>query len=311
MKEKSSILFKRYLWLVNTIKNAGHISMNDIDVKWSKSTLNEGKECSIPKKTFYRHKEEVEELFGIQIKYRKTDKTYFIEDDLDTDKVKKWILNSFAVFNLLQEGYETKDLILFESIPSGTELLIPILNAIKTRHNIKIEYQKFVDNQPSSYEISPLCLKVDKLRWYVLAVKIGESIKKTYALDRIKSLSETDNSFIYPSDFQAEEYFHNSFGIFTNQDREIEHVIIKANKKQSCYLRTLPLHHSQMEEFKEDGSIFHYKIKLDREFEMELLKMGSDIEIIQPKTLKNSIIKNAIETLKLYNAIGEEYIHKE
>ncbi|MBR0502003.1 MAG: hypothetical protein IJJ77_02015, partial [Paludibacteraceae bacterium] len=71
------------------------------------------------------------------------------------------------------------------------------------------------------------------------------------------------------------------------------------------------LHQSQKEIPLEDGVEFHYKIKLDREFEMELLKMGSDIEIIQPETLKDSIIKNAIETLKLYNEIGEEYIRKE
>lgn len=302
MKETSDILFKRYLWLINTINESRHITLKEINQKWERSTLNETHEPEIPQKTFFRHKNAVENIFGICIKFRKSDNSYFIDDDLDTDKVKKWILNSFAVFNLLQEGYETKDLILFEPIPSGTEYLITILNAIKSKHNILIEYQKFADDKPSCYEISPFCLKVDKLRWYVLAQKAGETIKKTYALDRIKKLSESENTFNYPSDFHPDEYFYHSFGIYTNQEKDVEKVTIKANERQSNYLRTLPLHHSQIEEIKENYSLFHFNIKLDKEFEMELLKLGPEIEIIQPESLKMRIIQKAKEILKIYGS---------
>ena len=77
-------------------------------------------------------------------------------------------------------------------------------------------------------------------------------------------------------------------------------MIIKANKDQANYLRTLPLHQSQKETLLDDGVLFHYKIKIDKEFEMELLKLGSNIEIIQPKSLRDCIIKETQKILKLY-----------
>lgn len=296
----SANLFKRYLWLANTIINAKHITRDEINQKWSSATLNENGESNIPQKTFSRHKEAIEDIFGITIQFRKSDNTYFIEDDLETDKVKKWILNSFSVYNLLQENYKSKDIVLFENIPSGTEFLLTILSAIKENHILHIEYQKFKDTQPSTFEAIPLCLKVDKQRWYVLTQKLGETKKKTYALDRIKNISITDQVFSYPTDFSPSAYFQNSFGIYTNEEEKIERVVLKANKEQSNYLRTLPLHHTQTETPYDNYSLFEYQLKLDKEFEMELMKLGPNIEVIAPKVLRDHIIEKAKETLEIY-----------
>lgn len=287
MKESSAFLFKRYMWLTNTILDAGPITLQEINEKWRKSTINDKGEIEIPPKTFYMHKKAVEEMFAISIKCKKSDNTYYIEGDLETDDLKKWLLNSFSVYNLLQEGYGMKEVIQFEHIPSGTEHLITILNAIKSKHTLTIEYKKFKDDESKTFEAEPYCLKLDKQRWYVLAKRTDENEKKTYALDRIQDIKETENTYDYPKNFSPKRYFENSFGIFNDEKTEVKEVIIKANKDRANYLRTLPLHQSQKEIPLEDGVEFHYKIKLDREFEMELLKMGSDIEIIQPETLKN------------------------
>ncbi|MBO4529209.1 MAG: WYL domain-containing protein [Paludibacteraceae bacterium] len=300
IRESTYRLFKRYLWLVNTIKDAGHISMQDINNKWRNASLNDNKEEYIPKKTFYRHKESVEKLFGISIKHQSSDNTYYIEEELETDDLKEWLLNSFSVYNLLQEGYDMKDVILFERIPSGTEYLLTILNAIKSKHTLKIEYKKFKDEDSKTFEAEPYCLKVDKRRWYVLAKRTDEKEKKTYALDRIQNIAETENSYDYPEKFSPKKYFENSFGIINDEKKNVEEVIIKANKDQANYLRTLPLHQSQKETLLDDGVLFHYKIKIDKEFEMELLKLGSNIEIIQPKSLRDCIIKETQKILKLY-----------
>ncbi len=301
MKESSAFLFRRYMWLTNIILDAGPISLQGINEKWRKSSINDMGEDSISPKTFYRHKEAVEELFSISIKCRKSDNTYYIEDNLETDDLKKWLLNSFSVYNLLQEGYDMKDVILFEQIPSGTEYLLTILKAIKSKHTLKIEHKKFKDDESKTFEVEPYCLKVDKKRWYVLAKKIDGDKKKTYALDRIQNLEITDNTYIYPEDFSPRLYFENSFGIYPNEDKEIEKVVIKATNPALNYIRTLPLHHSQKEEKHEEYSIFKYKIKIDDEFKSELLKWGSSIKVLQPLSLRDDIVKEIKELSEIYN----------
>ena len=44
-------LFKRYIWLVDAIYQAGKITFNDINDKWERSSLSDGN--SLPKKTFH------------------------------------------------------------------------------------------------------------------------------------------------------------------------------------------------------------------------------------------------------------------
>lgn len=302
MKESSAFLFRRYMWLTNIILDAGPISLQEINEKWRKSSINDMGEDSISPKTFYRHKEAVEELFSISIKCRKSDNTYYIEDNLETDDLKKWLLNSFSVYNLLQEGYDMKDVILFEQIPSGTEYLLTILKAIKSSHTLKIEHKKFKDDESKTFEAEPYCLKVDKKRWYVLAKKIDGDKKKTYALDRIQSLEITDNTYIYPEDFSPRLYFENSFGIYPNEDKKIEKVVIKATNPALNYIRTLPLHSSQKEEKHEEYSIFKYNIKTDKEFKSELLKWGSSIKVLEPLSLHDDMVKEVKKLSEIYNS---------
>ena len=300
MKESSFILFKRYLWLVSTIKNAGYISMHGINEKWRASFLNEKKEDSIPKKTFFRHKQAVQDLFDISIECRKSDNTYYIEDDLEKDALKRWVLNSFFVYNLLRESYDMKDVVLFERIPSGAEFLLQILNAIKSGHTLKMKYRKFEDEDYKEFEVEPYCLKVNRQRWYVLAKRSGDVKKKTYALDRILSLEETPQTYVYPADFSPQKYFCNSFGIYANEEKKIEEVVIKARGESCNYIRTLPLHSSQKEESHDGYFIFRYKIKIDEEFKAELLRWGAGIEVLQPMELRVDLMESIKKMMEIY-----------
>ena len=60
--------YNRYIWLVETIRRAGHISRADIDRKWADSRYNDNKESALPERTFFRYRNAIEELFGIDIK---------------------------------------------------------------------------------------------------------------------------------------------------------------------------------------------------------------------------------------------------
>lgn len=70
--------FKEYIWLVNTINKARAISFADIQKKWLETDMSEGIELA--RSTFNRHKDAIEDIFGIYIECnRKTDINILLE----------------------------------------------------------------------------------------------------------------------------------------------------------------------------------------------------------------------------------------
>ncbi len=57
--------FKEYIWLVSTIRKAKKISLAEINELWVKTEMSGGVE--LPRSTFNRHKDAIEDIFGIYI----------------------------------------------------------------------------------------------------------------------------------------------------------------------------------------------------------------------------------------------------
>ena len=57
--------FKEYIWLVSTIRKAKKISLAEINELWVKTEMSGGVE--LPRSTFNRHKDTIEDIFGIYI----------------------------------------------------------------------------------------------------------------------------------------------------------------------------------------------------------------------------------------------------
>ena len=101
-------LFKEYIWLVNTIYRAGRISLSDINKKWIRTEMSGGVE--IPRTTFNRHKEAIEDIFGIYIDCdRKDGYRYYIGNGkvLREDTVQNWMLSTLTVSNKKPKTFPT------------------------------------------------------------------------------------------------------------------------------------------------------------------------------------------------------------
>ena len=110
---------------------------------------------------------------------------------------------------------------------------------------------------------------------------------RIYALDRIKALEPTERKFKLPKKFDAAKFFEDYYGIIiSDDDYDVCPVALLADAKQSNYLRTLPLHHSQVEvERNEEFSIFEYRLCPTFDFRQKLLSMGEAIEVLAPQEL--------------------------
>lgn len=304
-KQNSSVLFNRYIWLIDLIYSAGYITREEIDRRWSRASLNFDHESMIPERTFHRYKDAIQEMFQIDIRYNKS-RGYYIEntEDIQRDELRQWLIGTFAVENLIGESSELRRRILLEDIPSGQRHLTPIIEAMRDGVKIRIMYQSFHSAEPSTFILAPYCVRVFRQRWYVLGTSEKGKELRLYSLDRIFNTERTTTPFVLPENFDAEAFFANGYGV-TVDERKPEIVRISVDAYQANYLRSLPIHPSQEEtERNNDYSVFQFFIVPTYEFIKELLSYGGTLEVLSPKWLRKEIRQEARTMNEIYN--GQE-----
>jgi len=281
-------LFNRYIWLTELIYSAGRITRDEIDRRWAQSSLNDEHSSCIPERTFHRWKNEIEELFQIIISCYKPTNTYFIENskEIEEKKTLQWLLNTFAVTNIINESEQLHERILLEKMPSDARFLAPIVEAMRLERMLEVTYQKFGDEAPHSFLMEPYCVKAFKLRWYMVGRSSDHPNEvRVYALDRIQSMNVLDKPYHIPDDFDGNLYFKNYYGIWTGEEKP-EKVVFQVGARGANFIRSLPLHHSQKEiERCDDYSVFEYYIAPTFDFRQELLTHGAELIVKEPQWL--------------------------
>ncbi len=283
--------------LVDTIHRSEKITFEELNTKWLRNSMSDGKE--IPLRTFHNHRAAIEELFDINIVCDKSTYEYYIDhaEDMERGGVRRWLINTFAVNNLINESHKLKERILFENIPSGQQYLTPIIEAMRDGLKLEITYQSYWSDA-ATFEIEPYFVKVFKQRWYVIAKSDKVRI---HALDRIKSLNVTAITFKMPENLDPESFFQDCYGIIQGEDIKAEKIKLRFDSSQAKYIRALPLHHSQQEiETTPEFVVFEYRIKPTFDFIQEILLHGVMVEVLTPVSLRKEI-KRIVENLnKMY-----------
>ncbi len=284
--------FKRYIWLIDVISRHGHITRREINDLWYRSSINEFGEREIPERTFHNHIDSILDIFGLEIKCDRSLGYYLANsEDIEGDGMRQWMLSSLSLNNLLNESAGMRDSILFESIPSSEKYLSAILEAMRDRKVLEIEYKGFRKKVSTRFEVQPYCLKQFKQRWYMVAkTAASESEPWIYALDRIISLEKTDRSYSIPKGFSAEKYFRDLYGVCIANGTPAQDVRIRVRKSQVAYFKSLKLHHSQrLVSEDENGAEFSYRLVPTYDFEQELLSKMGNVEVLAPEWLRDEM----------------------
>lgn len=284
--------FKEYIWLVNTIYKAKSITLADINEKWLMTEMSEG--IPMSRTTFYRHRNAIEEIFGIYIECdKKKGNKYYIGNDyvLGEDSIQNWMLSTLSVSNVVSECKSLHNRILLENVPSGGELLKQIIRAMKESRQISITYHRYSAPNSNTYTIEPYCMKLFRQRWYLLG-KLSNGYLSTFSLDRIEKVELLKEKYKVPDNFDGAEYFHDSYGMLTDDKMAVERIVLRAYGYEPYYLRDLPLHHSQREiDTAEEHTDFELYLKPTSDFKAKLLSRGQWLEVLEPKSLADEIIE--------------------
>jgi len=144
-------------------------------------------------------------------------------------------------------------------------------------------------------------MRLYRQHWYVLGFSETHGALRHFAVNRMKNLQVTNESFEYPDDFSPESYYYHSVGIYVDSDLPAVKVRLRVDKHLVNYYRALPIHHSQKEvEKNDDYSEFEYMLCITPDLIQELLSRGSKVKVLAPESLKKRIKDELENAIKCY-----------
>lgn len=296
-------LLKKYIWLVDTVMRAGEkgLTLRQIAERYEQDeNISDGEPYA--RRTFQRHRDEVLDLFGIEIECYSdgSEYRYRIADNSSNDYFRRWLLDSIAVNRIVTDSREVARYI---SIESTNNTALPIvLEALKDLRLVNFDYKPYRKESSTHYfNFQPHALKMFERRWYL----IGRYHKthRTFALDRMTNVVLQEENFKRDPKFDLEKMFSGSYGIIV-EDIPVESIWLKVEAHQANYLRSLPLHRSQMElnSKSEDYAIFALRVRPTFDLWQKILSFGSAVEVLKPESLREEMREEVRRMSKMYQA---------
>lgn len=293
-------LISRYIWLVDALTTHEKLSRQQINDLWLRSSLSDGN--PIPERTFYHYRRAIEEIFKIDIGCNRKGEYFIRHDDAGrVNGVTDWLLDSFAVNNILSDALDIAYRIEIEEVPSAREYLPTVIKSLREGIALRFDYAGFNRSMTErDIDFFPYFIKRYKQRWYMIGKRVKSGDLRTYALDRVKALQSTGEKFEMPDGMSIESLFGNILGVTESKAAE-RTVKLKATRTQAKYFRALPLHHSQCEELTHtDYSVFTYRLKLNYELVHEIMSLGDGVRVLEPPELRLMVTNEFKKALRQY-----------
>ena len=296
-------LIDKYIFLVQTFVEAGDrgLSLEEVSRRWEDRYGQ-----AYPRRTFLNHRAAIEEVFGISILCDRSTNRYRIdrgESAVDKREALDYLINTFTVNSLLTLGKERlSGRVSVEDIPSGQKWLTAVMQAMLEGDVLRITYKKYLSEEEDIRLIHPYAVKEFAKRWYLVAWSLTNQALRVYALDRTLSLERTGERFRMPRGFDVDELFDASYGIYLRSEGE-EPVLVKLRTtlRESAYLQDLPLHPSQrLVGMEGDRCIFALRLVPNPNFVMDLCKHGDRLEVLEPRSLRETVRDEFKKALQLY-----------
>ena len=285
-------LFREYIWLVNTIRRAGRISLAELNAKWVATDMSGGVEMA--RTTFNRHKDAIEDIFGIFIDCdRRSGYRYFIGNPrvLEEDTVQHWMLSTLSLGNLISESLSLQDRIIAEHVAVDESILRQLTRAMKTGHRVNIRYRQYGSPQCYWQGADPYCLKLFHRQWYLLGRLYGHKYMM-FALSKIEEVVIQQHKFRVAGNFDAGVFFAPYFGVYIDEDIPTERILLRAFGDERFGLADVPMHRSQVLKATnedEDYADLEVTLKPTPDFIDFLLSQAGRLRVLSPQSVTDKV----------------------
>jgi len=183
--------------------------------------------------------------------------------------------------------------------PCQPEHFSRIANALLHRQQIEIDYRQWQTGTEQKRCISPQRIIYYRDNWYLDAWCHLRQALRTFSIDAIRQTQKVDQKAIDISADKLDKHVLQGYGIFAG--KVIGHARLKFSKEISTRVSKENWHPDQVEMWTENGQ---YQLTIPysdpRELIRDILRYGSDVEVLEPESLRNSIKSELERALKKY-----------
>ncbi len=171
--------------------------------------------------------------------------------------------------------------------------------ALLQRKRLQINFYSKGNNENTDREISPLRMIYYRDNWYLDAYCHLREGLRSFAIDGIRAAEILDNKAVDVSEKELKENFTESYGIFSGKATKI--CKLKFSPNRARWVSTENWHPKQVGVTQTDGSyVLEFPFNQDFELIMDIMKYGSDVEVLEPIDLREKIITLLQDNLNLY-----------
>lgn len=229
-------------------------------------------------------------------------------------------LDTFEWLDGLKKRLDIKEhrrIIQFDSNPyfEGRNLIGSLFTAISNKQVLALKYHTFKDPQVKEVVVYPYLLKEYNNRWFLI-VGVEDGTILNFALDRIDDFKPMPHIDYIEPDEDLESRFDDIVGVTLFKDKPTEDILLWVNEEGYQYVKTKPLHGSQRDVKGEEdkavrerypalqgGRFFRLQCILNYELEQLLMSKMNQLVVIEPATLKDSLINRIKKMDSLYSSI--------
>ena len=292
---------QRMLVIINKLKERQRYVPREELEEYVRLRMEERDATPVDIRTIQRDFKNIEDLFGICIRFDKKWSGYYIneEDSLINEQYERLLLN-FDLLNALDKTSNLHTYVLAEHHrPSDTECLPALIKAIKFSHPVAFDYIYVrEEGRMRNKKVLPHYLKEDQQRWYLLAY--DNNVLKIFNVDCIRNLRiYYEETFKRDMDIDVNDLFKDSYGIWNQPDIPIEDIELSYSALDGRFLKSVPLHHSQ-KIIADNETEFRItlRLRITNDFVMALLARSSSLTVIKPLHLRERIRKVYEEALQ-------------
>lgn len=175
-----------------------------------------------------------------------------------------------------------------------------ITSAVLQRKQLNISYRGRQNAEASNRTLSPQRLVYYRNNWYLDAWCHLRNEFRTFAIERIEHASALKQKAKHISEEKLDDYFATAFGIFSGPATHT--AVLHFTPERARWVAEEQWHPQQQSTWLDNG---YYQLQLPysnpTELIMDILKYGTDVEVIKPASLRSAVKSRIADMMQIYS----------
>ena len=180
------------------------------------------------------------------------------------------------------------------------EFFQAVAGATASRHRLAISYYNRGRDETVERELSPQRLIHYRDNWYLDAWCHLRDDLRTFSLDSIRTARQLETKAREVSKKKLDAHYSGAYGIFSGKAGNT--AVLRFSPARARWVSSEQWHPQQQGSWGEDGS---YELRVPygnpTELIMDIMRHGSEVEVLAPVTLREAVKSQLLATAKLYS----------